>query len=128
MLQWIKLCYTDIQSSVLNGGYTSTWFTLSKGLRQGCPLSAYLFLLCVEPLATKIRRNNRIKGLQVGQTEHKLSLFADDCTCLVANKESLELLVYELEIFAKYSGLQLNFDKCVLYPLDNTKLTNTRLR
>ena len=43
IMQWIKLCYTNIQSSVLNGGYTSNWFTLTKGLRQGCPLSAYLF-------------------------------------------------------------------------------------
>ena len=126
IIQWIKLCYTNIQSSVLNGGYTSNWFTLTKGLRQGCPLSAYLFLICVEPLANKIRCNNSIKGLQIGHTEQKLSLFADDCTCLVADKTSLDLLIRELETFSKYSGLQLNYDKCVLYPLSETKVEDTR--
>ena len=99
---------------------------MTKGLRQGCPLSAYLFLLSIEPLANTIRRNPGIKGLQIGHTEHKLSLFADDCTCLAANQKSLELLIAELNTFSKYSGLNLNFDKCVLYPLDDTKVESTK--
>ena len=126
IIQWIKLCYTNIESAILNGGYTTNWFSLEKGLRQGCPLSAYLFLLCVEPLANKIRRNRNIQGLQTGSTEHKLSLFADDCTCLAANKESLDELVSELEIFTNYSGLQLNYDKCLLYPLRGTATEGTK--
>ena len=48
IVDWIKLCYTEIESCVLNNGFTTQWFSILRGLGQGCPLSAYLFLLCVE--------------------------------------------------------------------------------
>ena len=86
----IALCYTKIESCVLNSGYTTSWFCLQKGVRQGCPLSAYLFLLCIEILAQKIRNNNQILGIVSGQTEQKLSLFADDCTCLLKDIRSVK--------------------------------------
>ena len=45
-----------------------------------CPLSALLFILVVEILATKIRSNKEIKGVQIGDTEHKIVQYADDAT------------------------------------------------
>ena len=41
--------YADVQSCVLNNGFTSEWFTLSRGLRQGCPASALIFDLVGNP-------------------------------------------------------------------------------
>ena len=124
----IALCYTKIESCVLNSGYTTSWFRLQKGVRQGCPLSAYLFLLCIEILAQKIRNNNQILGIVSGQTEQKLSLFADDCTCLLKDIRSVKKTLQEINHFGLYSGLKLNTQKSVLYPISNThQLENNNL-
>ena len=43
---WITILYNDSESCVANSGYS--FFKLSRGIRQGCPISALLFLLVVE--------------------------------------------------------------------------------
>ena len=42
-LNWINLFYTDIQTCVYNNGHMSNFFNVERGVRQGCPLSPYLF-------------------------------------------------------------------------------------
>ena len=61
---------------ILNGEKLKA-FPLRSGARQGCPLSSLLFNIVLEVLATAIREENEIKGLQIGK-EVKLSLFADN--------------------------------------------------
>ena len=51
---------------------------IQRGVRQGCPLSPYLFILSAEVLATAIRKNTNIKGISVNGVEIKLSQYADD--------------------------------------------------
>ena len=53
-------------------------FPLKSGTKQGCPLSPLLFNTILEILATTIREEKEIKGIQIGKEEVKLSLFADD--------------------------------------------------
>ena len=57
---------------------SSRWFAIQRGCTQGDPISPYLFILCVEMLAIMIRQNKHIKGIFIGETEHKISQYADD--------------------------------------------------
>ena len=59
-------------------------FLLKSGTRQGCPLSPQLFNIVLEGLATAIREEKEIKGIQIGK-EVKLSLFADDMILYMEN-------------------------------------------
>ena len=83
VINWIKLCYRSIESCVLNNGWGSSYFTPERGVRQGCPLSPYIFILCAEVLANKIRENNDIKGITVRGNEIKISQYADDTTMIL---------------------------------------------
>jgi hypothetical protein len=61
--KWIEILYSNPQSCVTNNGYSSSFFSVSRGIRQGCPISALLFLLVVEIMAINIRSNSNIKGM-----------------------------------------------------------------
>ena len=60
-------------------------FSLGSGTRQGCPLSSLLFNIGLEFLATAIREEKEIKGIQIRNEDIKLSLFADDMILYIEN-------------------------------------------
>ena len=66
LIEWVKILSTDIESCVINNGTTSKYFKIKSGVRQGCPLSALLFLVAVETVAIAIRKNENINGVKVG--------------------------------------------------------------
>ncbi len=61
------------------------FFKSERGVRQGCPLSAYLFILAIEVLANKIRFEKNIKGININNKTIKLSMSADDLTLILTN-------------------------------------------
>ena len=73
--KWFSVLYNNIQSSVLNGGYTTNYFQISRGVRQGCPLSPSLFILAVELLALKIRQSPQCKGIQIPGDQEGVGTF-----------------------------------------------------
>ena len=62
--QWIKTMYTNPVFCLKNNEYLSSRITMERGIRQGCPVSALLFILVVEVLAINIRENKNIHGLE----------------------------------------------------------------
>lgn len=106
-INWIKLLYTDISSYLGNNGYYSKNFKLSRSYRQGCPISALLFMLVAEIIAIRIRNENKIKGINIEDTEVKISMMGDDTSLFIANIDSL---VHAIQIFNQLtivSGLKL---------------------
>ena len=61
----VKVMYTNPRCKIVNNGYFSESFKLSRGVKQDCPLSAYLFIIAINMFAVKIRSNNNIKGLEI---------------------------------------------------------------
>ena len=74
----IKAIYDKPTANIILNGEKLKAFPLKPGTRQGCPLSLLLFNIVLEVLATAIRAEKEIKGIQIGKEEVKLSLFADD--------------------------------------------------
>ena len=83
-------------------------FPLRSGTRQGCPLSPLLFNIVLEVLATAIREEKEIKGIQIGK-EVKLSLFADDMLLYIENpKDATRKLLELINEFGKVAGYKMN--------------------
>ena len=72
-LHWVCLFYTGVHSCVNVNGYLSSFFVLSHGVRQGCPLSPMLYVLVSEVLAVNIRANPRITGLSIPGSQTPLA-------------------------------------------------------
>ena len=110
---WIRLCYQNIESCVLNNGWASNFFALERGVRQGCPLSPYIFLLCVEILTERIRTNKDIEGIFIKGNEIKISQYADGTTLerLKGSEKSLTSALHDLDLFSTISDLKLNNKK-----------------
>ena len=77
-LNIIKASYDKLTANIILNGEKLKTFPLKSGRRHGCPLSPLLFNIVLEVLATAIRDKKDIKGIQIGEEEVKLSLFADD--------------------------------------------------
>ena len=107
-----QMFYNDVKSSVTNSGYMKEFFHLERGLRQGCPLSAYLFIICIELLSATVRDNKIIGGIPLIGDEFKSTMFADDPTfALDGTFNSFRELINVLEAFKYDSGLKLNNKK-----------------
>ena len=113
-LQWIRTFYANLSSCVLNNGFSTNFFSVSRGVRQGDPLSPLLFILSLEILACYIRQDRNIHGLVINNEEIKLTLFADDVTCFLRDRLSYLHLFVILKFFSRFSGLRVNDDKTEL--------------
>ena len=77
-LNIVKAIYDKPTANIVLNGEKLKTFPLRLGTRQGCPLSPLLSNIVLEVLASSIREEKEIKGIQIGKEEVKLSLFADD--------------------------------------------------
>ena len=74
-------------------------------------LSPLLFILALKVLAYRIREDNEITGILVEEEKIKLTLFADVVTCFLRDIASYHRLVATLQLFSRFSNLQVNKDK-----------------
>ena len=119
-IQWIHTFYNNISSCVSNNGFATIHFDIQRGVRQGDPLSLYLFIIVFETLALTIRSDNDIRGIMVDGQQIKLGLFADDLTGFLKNNKSLTKFLELVLLFGKCSGLVINHDKSQILLLGNS--------
>ena len=107
----IKLLYNSIYSRVKVNGFLSTLFLIERGLRQGCPLSAILYVLISEVLNMAINNDPLIEGVTIEGLEIKLSQYADDNSCFLIGDKSIYALFDLLNKFEKATGSKINISK-----------------
>lgn len=108
-ISWVRVLYSSPMACVRTNSLYSCYFPLHRGTRQGCPLSPLLFALAIEPLAIKLRAEDKVKGIYRADQEHKLSLYADDLLLYIS--DPLGFLPHALTIFEQFGtilGYKLN--------------------
>jgi hypothetical protein len=113
----VMKCVTTVTFSILINGVPSQIFSPQRGLRQGDPLSPYLFILCADVLSNLItvaQKQNRIKGIKIahGAPEITHLLFADDSLMFCrATKEDITYLHQIINNYQMASGQLVNVHK-----------------
>ena len=97
-------------------------FPLKSGTRQGYPQSPLLFNIVLEVLATAIRTEKEIKGIQTGKENVKLSLFVDDMILYIENpKDSTRKLLELINEYSKVAGYKINTQKSLAFLYTNNE-------
>lgn len=124
-IHWINLCISTASFSVQVNGELAGYFQSTRGLRQGCSLSPYLFVLSMNVLSMlmdeaaekrKIGYHPRCQNIKLTHL-----CFADDLMIFAdGSKRSLDGILEVFEVFEKASGLKINLEKSTLYMAGNT--------
>ena len=112
-IQKIKTVYQNIEIQIKVNRHLSQAFLVKRGLRQGCHLSMILYIIFAEIFFKKIRQNNGIKGIVIGEKELKTSVFVGDATIYIINNSSLGHLETQLMHFEKTTYIKYNKTKCL---------------
>ena len=112
-IKWVETIYWKPEACIRNNGHISDTFKISRGIRQGCPVSALLFVICVEVLGIKVRSSQSLAGFNFGypQKPIKISQYADDGIMFLNNRNEVCSELNLLTKFGEISGLKLNMEK-----------------
>ena len=114
-LNIVKAIYDKPTANIILNDEKLKTFLLRSWTKQGCSLSPLLFNIVLEVLATAIREEEEIKGIQI-EKEVKLSLFVDDMILYTENpKDSIRKLLELSSEFSKVSGYEINTKKSLAF-------------
>lgn len=131
-INWILLCVTTVPYEICFNHYSIGPIAPQRGLRQGDPLSPYLFLLCVDGLSHSLHlaaENGVIHGCKVSPTAPVIThlLFADDSFLFFkANKEETKAIKDLLNKYELNSGQSVNYQKSGVFFSSNVRLDKQR--
>ncbi|GKD35184.1 putative RNA-directed DNA polymerase, eukaryota, reverse transcriptase zinc-binding domain protein, partial [Tanacetum coccineum] len=118
---WIKACLKSSRTSILVNGSSTTEFNVRRGLRQGDPLSPFLFIIIMEGLHVAILdsvRTGLIRGIKIGYSDVNLShlFFADDVIIMSDwSSHDVENIIRIFKVFFLDSGLKINIHNSSIY-------------
>ena len=111
-----KAIYDKPKVNIILNGEKLKAFPLRSETRQGCSLSPLLFNIVLEVLATAIKEEKEIKGIQIRKEEVKLSLFSNDMILYTENpKDSIRKFLELISEFSKVAGYKINIQKSLAF-------------
>ena len=127
LINWVKILLQDFKAVINHCGNISQCFDIGRGCRQGDPIASYLFILCIEILAHKLRGEEHIEGFELNDddydsengendientTSHLLEIYADDLTIFMKpSSNNLRGVINILNSFFRISGLKVSPSK-----------------
>ena len=115
-------------ANIILSGKNLKAFPPRSGTRQGCSLLPLLFNIVLEVLATTVREEKEIKGIQIGK-EVMLSLFADDMMLYIENpKDSIRKLLELISKFSKVAGYKINAQKSLAFLYTNNEKSEREIK
>ena len=125
----MKAIYDKPIANIILNGEKLKPFPLKSGKKLGYPLLPLLFNIVLEVLATAIREEKEIKGIQVGKEEVKLSLFADYMILYIENpKDSTRKLLELINEYSKVAGYKINTQKSLAFLYTNNEKTEIEIK
>ena len=128
-LNIVKPIHDKPTANIILSGEKLKALLLRSGTRQGCPLSPLLFNIVLEVLATAIREEKEIKGIQTGKEEVKISLLADDTILYIENhKDTIRKLLELISEFSKVAGYKTNTQKSPAFLYTNHEKSEREIK
>ena len=132
---WVRRIYSNATSVLGINGFFSEKIPLQRGVRQGCPLSALLYVLVLEVLAVQLRSNPNIVGFTIGGEKIVSVHYMDDTTIIIKQNRCFKEVIKELSQYSEASEAKVNYSKTKglwagswkgrrLSPMDNIKWTS----
>ena len=116
-----KELYSNAWTTVAINGEMSTPYQVKQGVRQGNPLSCFLFDIGIEPLACLTRNASQIKGYNIPGMKDKLAinLFADNTVLYLNEEDKYDEVTKILDRWCKISGAKFNKEKTEIIPISS---------
>ena len=128
-LNIIKAIYERRTPNIILNGQKLETFPLRSGTRQGRLLSPFLFNIILEVIATAVRQEKEIKGIQIGKEDTKLTLFADDMIVYIENPiYSTKKLLNLINECGKTAAYKVNTQKSKAFLYTNNEISETEVR
>jgi ribonuclease HI/exonuclease III len=128
-IKTVRSLYTGATSVVMVNGERSGSFRITRGVRQGDPLSCLLFDLAIEPLGCMLRSNKHLRGFDIPGRRDRLvvNLFADDTLVYMGQKDKMTDLLSTLDLWCAASGAKFNEGKTEVVPIGTAEYRRTVL-
>uniref|UniRef100_A0A803T714 Reverse transcriptase domain-containing protein n=1 Tax=Anolis carolinensis TaxID=28377 RepID=A0A803T714_ANOCA len=125
----IKAIYSKQTARIITNGQISNTINISKGTRQGCPLSPPLFIMTIEILLNAIRNNKELKGPRTKNFSYKTRAFADDLVCLIEDPlEQFDKWWEVIQNYGEVAGFKINRGKTQILTKNMTHKRKEKLQ
>lgn len=110
-IHWVELIYSNASTRININGFFTGKIPLRCGVRQGCPLSALLYVMVIEILALQLRANSNIVGFTLGGERIVSVHYADDTVIKITQNRCFKEVYKELQRYEQATGAKVNYEK-----------------